>query len=82
MDANLKELIKMVENFREEYRDYMEDEKELGNKEKEIRFKGAIEGFNVILDELRDMHIEKYGILPLEDYQNTLMKKCLRRNLI
>ena len=34
MDANLKELIKMVENFREEYRDYMEDEKELGNKEK------------------------------------------------
>ena len=67
IDANLKELIKMVENFREEYRDYMEDEKELGNKEKEIRFKGAIEGFNVILDELRDIHIEKYGILPLED---------------
>lgn len=67
MDANLKELIKMVENYREEYRDYMEQEKELGNTEKVLRHRGAIEGFNVILDELRDMHIEKYGILPLED---------------
>lgn len=58
MKLDVLELIEMVENFREEYRDYMEDEKELGNKEKEIRFKGAVEGFNVVLDELRNMYFD------------------------
>lgn len=58
MKLDVLELIEMVENFREEYRDYMEDEKELGNKEKEIRFKGAVEGFNVVLDELCNMYFD------------------------
>ena len=52
---NTNELIKMVEGYREEYRDYMEQEKEANNTEKMLRHQGAIEGFTAILNELRDM---------------------------
>ena len=54
MNKNVKELIMMVEAQREEYYEYLED---TAYDHKKIRYRGAIEGFHVVLGELRDIDL-------------------------
>lgn len=53
MDKKTYELIKMIEEYKEEYRDLLS---ETTDTNKQSRYSGAIEGFNAIINDLRDKH--------------------------
>ena len=79
MDKKTYELIKMIEEYKEEYRDLLS---ETTDTNKQSRYSGAIEGFNAIINDLRDKHQSKPpDWWSTRDDLLVLMMTGLRRNI-